>query len=155
MLKFKRFLVTSLSLVMLLSLVLLGWVGAAQQASDVQEFALIHDFTVSAGDFKANTVTLPETVTVEQGKLVSIFNVTADPDTTHDPIFISSTSDGMNPVFDVRTVSGPQSQTGLPGAFRVEPGKVTIIEFTPDQTGTFFITHVLHGHSIVGKLIVK
>ena len=32
---------------------------------------------------------------------------------------------------------------------------ITVIELTPDQTGTFFITHRLHGHNIVGQLIVE
>ncbi len=39
--------------------------------------------------------------------------------------------------------------------FDVEVGKLTVVEFTPDRTGQFFITHHQHGHAIIAKLLVE
>ncbi len=103
-----------------------------QAAQEVQEFALIHSL--------AQSKTFPELITVSKGLTVRLFNIALDG--VHPSVAISSDEDGKNPVFDVKP-------------FSVEPGKLTTIEFTPDRAGTFFITHKPHGHTIVGKLVVK
>ncbi len=103
-----------------------------QAAQEVQEFALIHSL--------AQSKTFPELITVSKGLTVRLFNIALDG--VHPSVAISSDEDGKNPVFGVKP-------------FSVEPGKLTTIEFTPDRAGTFFITHKPHGHTIVGKLVVK
>lgn len=100
-------------------------------AEQVQEFALIH----SLKDFKI----YPATLTVKKGIKVRLFNTATDG--SHPIIAISSDQAGQNAVFGVKP-------------FDVEVGRLTVVEFTPDQAGTFFITHRPHGHNIVGQLIV-
>jgi plastocyanin len=102
------------------------------QAEEVQEFSLIH----SLKDLKI----YPGTITVKKGVKVRLFNTATDG--SHPTIAISSDDQGKNPVFGVKP-------------FDVEVGQLTVVEFTPDQEGTFFITHHLHGHDIVGKLLVQ
>lgn len=120
----------------------LGGLGIAQEAQSVQEFALVHSLTVPAGEDFGAPALFPSEIRVKVGRPVRLFNVTPDPTgLVHDPVVISSDEEGTDPVF----ISG----------FRVEPGKVTVVEFTPDRTGTFFITHLGHGHPIVGRLIVE
>jgi len=99
---------------------------------EVQEFALIH----SLKELKI----FPSTVTVKKGVKVRLFNTALDG--AHPSVAISSDADGKNLVFGVK-------------AFSVEVGKLTTVEFTPDKSGEFFISHKPHGHDIVGKLIVK
>ena len=107
---------------------------AATQAppEQVQEFALIHNLK----DLK---IYLP-TLTVKKGIKVRLFNTATDG--SHPTVAISSDDQGKNPVFGVQP-------------FDVEVGQLTVVEFTPDKEGEFFITHELHGHDIDGKLIVK
>ena len=102
------------------------------QPEEVQEFALIH----SLKDLKI----YPATLTVKKDKKVRLFSTATDG--SHPTIAISSDEDGKNPVFNVQP-------------FDVEVGQLTTIEFTPNQEGTFFITHKSHGHNIVGMLIVQ
>ncbi len=109
-----------------------GKVIVTAQAEEVQEFALIHSLK--------DTAIYPSTITVKKGIKVRLFNTATDG--SHPTVAISSDVDGKNPVFGVQP-------------FAVEVGKLTTIEFTPDQAGTFFITHHLHGHDIVGQLIVQ
>ena len=118
---------------LVLSTALLGGLGQAQD--NVQEFSLIHSLTVGDGA----PAMFPSQLTVKVGVPVRLFNISAD--VTHDPVVISSDMGGNNPVFGVE-------------GFRVVPGEITVVEFTPDKTGAFFITHLKHGHNIVGKLIV-
>lgn len=129
--------------ILLVLLALVGvWVGlstAQMNPEEVQQLSLIHSLSVGQG---APTV-FPDVVTVRVNKPVRLYNISADkPGEIHDPVVISSDELGKNPVFGVR-------------GFKVEPGKVTVVEFTPTQTGTFFITHLQHAHPIVAKLIVK
>ena len=105
-------------------------VTAAQE--EVQEFSLIH----SLKDLKI----YPATLTVKKGIKVRLFNTATDG--SHPTVIISSDDQGKNPVFGVQP-------------FDVEVGQLTVVEFTPDKSGEFFITHELHGHDIDGKLIVK
>lgn len=105
--------------------------AAGAQPEEVQEFSLIH----SLNDLKI----YPATLTVKKGVKVRLFNTATDG--SHPTIAISSDEDGKNPVFGVQP-------------FDVEVGKLTVVEFTPDKEGTYFITHHLHGHNILGKLIV-
>ena len=117
--------------------------GLAQNSEDeVVEIALIHSLTVGAGeDFPASSI-FPGEVHVKVGQRVRLFNVSPDPaGLVHGPIVISEDEDGQSPVFGV--------------SFRVEPGHITVVEFTPDRPGTFFITHRPHGHNIVGRLVVE
>ena len=124
-------------------LTLLGGLGIAQAQQSVQEFALIHSLTVAAGENRGAPALFPSEVRVKVGRLVRLFNVTPDPSgLIHDPVIISSDEDGKSSVFGVQ-------------GFRIEPGKITVVEFTPDRSGTFFITHKGHFHDIVGKLIVE
>ncbi|MBI1744851.1 cupredoxin domain-containing protein [Candidatus Acetothermia bacterium] len=102
------------------------------QAEKVQEVSLIH----SLKDLKI----YPNQVTVEKGTKVRVFNTATDG--AHPSVIISKDEAGQQPVFNVT-------------AYDVEVGKLTVIEFTPDTAGEFFITHKLHGHNIVAKLIVK
>jgi plastocyanin len=106
-------------------------VAAGAQPEEVQEFSLIH----SLKDLKI----YPATLTVKKGIKVRLFNTATDG--SHPTVAISSDEDGKNPVFGVQP-------------FDVEVGKLTVVEFTPDKEGTYFITHHLHGHNILGKLIV-
>ncbi len=101
-------------------------------AEEVQEFAVIH----SLKELRL----FPGTVTVKKGVKVRLFNIALDG--AHPSVAISSDADGKNLVFGVK-------------AFNVETGKLTTVEFTPDKSGEFFISHKPHGHDIVGKLIVK
>ena len=101
-------------------------------AEDVQEFSLIH----SLKDLKI----YPSTLTVKKGVKVRLFNTATDG--SHPTVAISSDEAGKNPVFNVQP-------------FDVEVGQVKVVEFTPNQEGTFFITHKPHGHDIEGKLIVQ
>lgn len=94
--------------------------------------ALIHSL-------KDNAI-YPPLVEVKKGQAVQLFNTATDG--VHPGTVISSDEDGKNAVFGVKP-------------FNVEPGKVTVVEFTPDKEGTFFVTHKPHGHNIVGKLVVK
>ena len=98
----------------------------------VQEFSLIH----SLKDLKI----YPATLTVKKGVKVRLFNTATDG--SHPTISISSDEAGQKPLFNVQP-------------FDVEVGQLTVVEFTPDQAGTFFITHKLHGHNIEGTLIVQ
>lgn len=108
----------------------------------VQELGLIHNLNEpGATPFPAGRV-LPDPLIAFQGVPVRLFNTSIDQGILHDPVVISEDEDGQKPVF------------GIEG-FRVELGKLTTVEFTPDQAGEFFITHKKHGHDIVGKLIVK
>ena len=107
-------------------------VTGAQQPEEVQEFSLIH----SLKDLKI----YPQTLTVKKGIKVRLFNTATDG--SHPTVAISSDDQGKNPVFGVKP-------------FDVEVGQLTIVEFTPDKTGDFFITHQLHGHAITSKLTVK
>ncbi|MBI1729336.1 hypothetical protein HYR53_01775 [Candidatus Acetothermia bacterium] len=102
------------------------------QPEVVQEFSLIH----SLKDLKI----YPATLTVKKDVKVRLFNTATDG--SHPTVVISSDDQGKNPVFNVQP-------------FDVEVGKLTVVEFTPDKVGTFFITHELHGHNIMGKLIVQ
>lgn len=99
---------------------------------EVQEFSLIH----SLKDLKI----YPQTLTVKKGVKVRFFNTATDG--SHPTVVISSDDQGKNPLFGVKP-------------FDVEVGQLTTVEFTPDQTGDFFITHQLHGHNITSKLTVK
>ena len=101
-------------------------------AEEVQEFSLIH----SLKDMKI----YPSILTVKKGVKVRLFNAATDG--SHPTVAISSDEEGKNPVFNVQP-------------FDVEVGLLTTVEFTPDQEGTFFITHKSHGHDIEGKLIVQ
>ena len=101
-------------------------------AEEVQEFALIH----SLKELKL----FPGALTVKKGVKVKLFNIALDG--AHPSVAISSDADGKNLVFGVK-------------AFNVETGKLTTVEFTPDKSGEFFISHRPHGHDIVGKLSVK
>jgi len=103
----------------------------SQAGEEVQEFALIHSL-------KDGRI-YPSTLTVKRGVKVHLFNTATD--ATHDPVIISSDEAGTKPVFGVE-------------GFRVEVGRVTTVEFTPDREGEFFITHRRHGHDIIGKLLV-
>ncbi len=124
-------------------LAIIGGLGVVQAQQSAQEFALIHSLTVAAGENRGAPAIFPNEIRVKVGRLVRFFNVTPDPSgLIHDPVIISSDEDGKNAVFGIQ-------------GFRIEPGKVTVIEFTPDRTGTFFITHKSHFHDIVGKLIVE
>lgn len=109
-----------------------GTVIVEQQKEEVQELALIHSLKESK--------TFPEVITVSKGSKVRLFNIALDG--AHPSVVISSDEDGKSPVFGVKP-------------FSVEPGKLTTVEFTPDRAGTFFISHRPHGHTVVGKLIVK
>jgi plastocyanin len=106
--------------------------AAGAQPEQVQEFALIH----SLSDLKI----YPSTLTAKKGVKVRLFNTATSG--SHPTVIISSDQDGKNPVFGIQP-------------FDVEVGKLTTVEFTPDQAGTFFITHHLHGHNIVGQLVVQ
>ena len=123
----------SIFVMLLFSMVLLGGLGQAQE--DVQEISVIHSLTVGDG---APTM-FPSVITVKVNQPVRLFNISAD--VAHAPIFISSDENGSSPVF------------GIDG-FTALTGEVSVVEFTPDQTGEFFITHLAHGHPIVGKLVV-
>jgi plastocyanin len=114
------------------SIVVTGAQQPGQQPEEVQEFSLIH----SLKDLKI----YPQTLTVKKGVKVRLFNTATDG--SHPTVAISSDDQGKNPVFGVKP-------------FDVEVGQLTIVEFTPDQTGDFFITHQLHGHNITSKLTVK
>jgi len=105
--------------------------AAGAPTEEVQEFALIH----SLNALKIYSATL----TVKKGVKVRLFNTATDG--SHPTVAISSDEDGKSPVFGLQP-------------FAVEVGKLTVVEFTPDREGTFFITHHLHGHGILGKLIV-
>jgi len=120
--------------VLLSSAALLGGLNPGQ-AQDVQEFALIHSLSVGEG---APTV-FPSQITVKVNQPVRLYNISAD--IAHDPIVISSDESGQNPVFDA--------------SFSARTGEVSVVEFTPDQTGEFFISHLPHGHPIVGRLVVE
>lgn len=100
------------------------------QALVVQEAALIHS---EGGAF-------PGILTVRRGERVRLFHTALEG--KHDPVVISRDPDGKEPVFGVEP-------------FRVEAGQITVIEFTPDQVGEFFITHRRHGHDVVSRLVVK
>lgn len=108
-----------------------GKVIVQQQKEEVQELALIHSLKESKA--------FPEIITVSKGIKVRLFNIALDG--VHPTVVISSDEEGKNPLFGVKP-------------FNVEPGKLTVVEFTPDKTGTFFITHRPHGHPIVSKLVV-
>jgi len=123
----------SLLVILLLSTVIVG--GLTQAQEDVQEIALIHSLAV--GD-DAPTI-FPSTITVKVNQPVRLFNTAAD--SAHAPVLISRDETGGDPLFGV-------------AGFAVLVGEVTVVEFTPDETGEFFITHLPHGHAIVGKLIV-
>jgi len=123
----------ALLVILLFSTVVLG--GLTQAQEDVQEIALIHSLAV--GD-DAPTI-FPSTISVKVNQPVRLFNTAAD--SAHSPVFISRDENGTDPVFGVK-------------GFTVLVGEVTVVEFTPDETGEFFITHKAHGHPIVGKLIV-
>lgn len=126
-------------------LLIIGGLGIAQnqEQQSVQEVALIHSLTVGAGEGRDAPALFPNEIRVKVGQLVRLFNVTPDPSgLIHDPVIISSDEDGKSPVFGVQ-------------GFRIEPGKITVVEFTPDRSGTFFITHKVHFHDIVGQLIVE
>lgn len=99
---------------------------------EVQELALIHSLKESK--------IFPEVITVSKGVKVRLFNIALDG--VHPSVVLSSDEDGKNAVFGVKP-------------FAVTTGQLTTVEFTPDKAGTFFITHRLHGHNIVGKLVVK
>lgn len=103
-----------------------------QAQHEVQELALIHSL--------AQGKIFPEIITVGKGVKVRLFNIALDG--AHPSVVISSDEDGKSPVFGVQP-------------FVVNERQLTTIEFTPDRTGTFFISHRPHGHNIVGKLIVK
>ncbi len=94
--------------------------------------ALIHSLKDSA--------IYPPLVELKKGVAVQLFNTATDG--VHPGVVISSDEDGKNPVFGVKP-------------FNIDVGKVTIVEFTPDKEGTFFVTHKTHGHNIVGKIVVK
>lgn len=94
--------------------------------------ALIHSL-------KDNAI-YPPVIELRLGQPVQLFNTATDG--VHPSVVISSDEDGKNPVFGVKS-------------FNVDVGKVTIVEFTPDRAGTFFVTHKPHGHTIVGKIVVK
>lgn len=103
-----------------------------EQKEEVQEFALIHSL--------AQSKIFPEVITVSKGIKVRLFNTALDG--VHPSVTISSDEDGKNPVFGVKP-------------FAVNVGQLTTVEFTPDKAGTFFISHRPHGHTIIGKLVVK
>jgi len=109
-----------------------GQIVVTAQSPDAQEFALIH--SLDEGQ------TYPDTLIVTRGVPVRLFNTATDG--THPTVTISQDQAGRTPVFGVEP-------------FEVEVGTMTTVEFTPDRTGTFFITHRLHGHPIVGKLVVE
>lgn len=109
--------------------------GGLGQAQNVQEAALIHSLEV--GDDAPTT--FPTSITVKVNQPVRLFNIAAD--SIHAPVIISRDQAGTQPVFGVE-------------GFLVETGKVAVVEFTPNETGEFFITHRLHGHDIIGKLVV-
>jgi len=137
----KQLALLAVGLVALLGLV--GTLSLGQGGTSPQEVALIHSLTVGAGEGRGAPAIFPSEVRVKVGRLVRLFNVTPDPSgLVHDPVIISSDEDGKSSVFGVQ-------------GFRVEPGKITVVEFTPDRTGTFFITHRAHFHEIVGQLIVE
>jgi plastocyanin len=94
--------------------------------------ALIHSL-------KDNAV-YPPLVEIKKGQAVQLFNTASDG--VHPGVIISSDEEGKSPVFGVKP-------------FNVDVGKVTVVEFTPDREGTFFVTHRPHGHNIVGKIVVK
>lgn len=94
--------------------------------------ALIHSLKDSA--------LYPPLVEIKKGQAVQLFNTATDG--LHPGVVLSSDEDGKSPVFGVKP-------------FNVDVGRVTIIEFTPDREGTFFVTHKPHGHNIVGKIVVK
>ncbi|MBI1741974.1 hypothetical protein HYR54_02780 [Candidatus Acetothermia bacterium] len=104
----------------------------AQQAEEVQEFSLIHSLQ--------NLKIYPATLTVKKSVKVRLFNTAIDG--SHPTVIISKDEAGQQAVFGVKAVD-------------VEVGILTVIEFTPDTAGEFFITHKLHGHNIVAKLVVK
>lgn len=142
-------------------LTLAGSNGLAQQ-EDVVEVSLIHSLTVPAGEVQGAPALLPQTIRVQAGETVRLFNISPDPDnilsgSPHDPVVISTDEAGENPVFDVTEVAGPKSEnTGISDqGFRVPNTAVSVVEFTPDETGEFFITHRPHGHNIVGRLVVE
>lgn len=101
------------------------------QEEDVQELSLIHSL--------AQARTFPTTLTVKQGTKVRLYNTASDG--AHPGVAISSDENGTNRLFEVQP-------------FEVNVGQLTTVEFTPTQTGEFFITHRPHGHNIVGKLVV-
>ena len=106
----------------------------AQAQEDVQEVALIHSLEI--GDDAPTT--FPAVITVKVNQPVRLFNTAAD--SAHIPIVISRDENGTDTVF-----------TEFFNAF---VGEVSVVDFTPDETGTFFISHIPHGHPIVGQLIV-
>lgn len=106
----------------------------AQAQEDVQEVALIHSLEVGDGA----PTTFPAVITVKVNQPVRLYNTASD--SAHIPVVISRDEDGTDTVFT--------------DFFDALVGEVSIVEFTPDEVGTFFISHIPHGHPIVGQLIV-
>ena len=129
----------------------------AQEEENVVVISAFHNTAqaVAGVDLPAH---IPDTITVQVGDTVRIYNSSTDPldfleASPHDPVFISRDEEGADAIFEITVLDGPESSSET--GFRVDNGAITVVEFVASEAGTFFISHRQHGHGIVGTLVVE